>query len=350
MVEASKDEALNAVEFYNKPASRRPLETFLVHMHIAWLYLLQAQFDRAGISYHYRDPKHPTRYLKVDGERKTWTLERCLSQRWPDTLDPVRENLTLTIKLRNKIEHRYESGLMVSAAGFTQALMLNYEEELVGQFGSDYSIADRVHFPVALSTFSREGVARLVAVQESLPQRLRDFFVQYRSGLDEAVRDDRRFEFRIEILQKRSAQSEADLAVSFVREEDLTDKERQAYAALERTGRVIIREKERPVVHLGRLKPSAVCARVEAAIPFRFRPSAEFPQAWKRLTVRPPSTATGAAKARTDERYCIYDEPHNDYVYTEAFVALLIEKCATAEGFLEVVGRESRPKTGVAGP
>lgn len=37
--------------------------------------------------------------------------------------------------------------------------------------------------------------------------------------------------------------SEADLAVEFVRLDDLTDEEREAYEGLNRTGRVIIREK-----------------------------------------------------------------------------------------------------------
>ena len=230
------------------------------------------------MSYYFRDAKTPRRYVKVDGERKTWDLEKCVSERWPDARDPVRQNLTLTIKLRNKIEHRYEEGLVVTSAGFAQALLLNYEEEVVAQFGGEYSVADIVHLPVALSTFSREGVARLVAAQQALPKRLRDFFIDYRQSVDEDVRNDRRFEFRVELVQKRAPKSAADLAVSFVREEELSDEERKAYETLERTGRVVLREKARPVVHLGRLKPTAVCARVEEKIPFRFRPSAEFPQ------------------------------------------------------------------------
>src|SRR5262245_9545797 len=103
MVDSSRLEALNAVEFYNRPASRRPLEAFLVHMHIAWLYLLHGEFLRAGINYHYRDPKRPTRYVKVDGERKSWDLEKCVRERWPLETDAVRKNLELTVRLRNRI-------------------------------------------------------------------------------------------------------------------------------------------------------------------------------------------------------------------------------------------------------
>ncbi|CAM3070695.1 DUF3644 domain-containing protein [Mycobacterium intermedium] len=344
MVESSRDECLNAVEFYNRPGSRRPLEAFLVHMHIAWLYLLQAEFEQAGINYSYLVSTKPRRYMKVDGERKSWDLYRSVAERWPDPQHPVRKNLELTIRLRNKIEHRHEHGLVVASAGFCQALVLNYEAEMTEKFGSRMSVASLVHLPVSLSTFNEEGVKTLVAAQLSLPKRLRNFFIDFRSGLGEDVLNDRRFEFRVELVQKRAPSGDADLAVSFVREADLSEGERKAYEALEKTGRVIVRDKFRPVTNLGRFRPSDVCRRVEAAIPFRFSASAEFPQAWKNLKLRPSSTARGDAKKITDERYCFYDEVHRDYVYTQACVDLLIRKCGTEAGFIEVIGRKPRLK------
>ena len=120
MVMTSREEALNAVEFYNRPAGRRSLEAFLVHMHIAWLYVVQAEFLRDGVDYFYRQDKNPKRYVKIDGERKTWELDRCVKQRWPDASDPVRNNLELTVRLRNRIEHRHSTGLAVAATGFCQ--------------------------------------------------------------------------------------------------------------------------------------------------------------------------------------------------------------------------------------
>ncbi len=344
MVESSRLEALNAVEFYNRPASRRPLEAFLVHMHIAWLYLLHAQFVRNGIDYRYREPKNPRRYVRVDGEPKTWDLERCVRERWPSDMDPVRKNLEVTIRLRNRIEHRYEGGITVMAAGFTQALIMNYEEEVVSGFGVGYSIARDVHIPISLSTFSRDGVAGLVAAQAQLPKRLRDFFVGIRAGLAEDVIDDRRFEFRIDIIQKRAPKSDADLAVTFVREDELAPEERAAYEQLAQTGRVILRDKVRAVANLGLLRPKTAAAMVETEIPFRFSEYSEFPRAWKVLKVRPPSDTRGAARRITDTRYCCYDEAHEDYMYTRAFVDLLIERCSTAAGFEDLLGRRPRTK------
>ncbi|PRY18881.1 DUF3644 domain-containing protein [Pseudosporangium ferrugineum] len=334
---AAQAEALTAIEIYNSPTSLRPLEGFLVHMHVAWLYLLHASFDKQKISYHYKDPK-TGRYVRVDGEKKSWELQKCVEVRWPSVKEPVRQNLELTVQLRNKIEHRFERGLMVAASGFAQSLIMNYEAELVSTFGNAYSIADRVHIPVALSTFSREGAAAMASSQLLLPKRLRDFFIDYRARLDDGVLNDQAFEMRIEIVQKRSPKTEADLAVSFVREDDLTSDELDAYKQLERVGRVILRDKDRDVANVGWLKPSAASAAIQAGLTFRFSPSAEFPRAWRHYKVRPDKTAVGRQRNKTTEMYCRYDEPHDDYLYSQAYVDFIVSELSDPVKFQEVIG------------
>lgn len=340
MVIAAREEALTAVEIHNSPLSPRPLEGFLVHMHMAWLYALHAGFSKAGIDYRYRQPNG--HFVKVDGEPKSWELQRCVETRWGNINDPVRANLELTVRLRNKIEHRYERGLQIASYGFMQALMTNFEDELL-TFGPDYSIADRVHLPVALSTFSREGAAALAKAQMALPQRLRDFFIDYRGGLTEEVLSDREFEFRIEIMQKRAPASDADLAVSFVRIEDLNEDEREAYEALERAGRVILRDKIRDVANAGWMKPAVAAAKTQDALDVRFSPSGEFPRAWKHYEVRPPSGTTGDERAKTDPRYCRWDAAFEGYVYSSAFVRLLEDELSDPAAFEAAIGWKPKP-------
>lgn len=339
---AAQAEALTAVEIYNSPTSLRPLEGFLVHMHVAWLYLLHAAFDKSKIPYHYKDQKSG-RYIKIDGEKKSWELQKCIEVRWPSTKEPVRQNLELTVQLRNKIEHRFERGLMVAASGFAQSLIMNFEAELIRSFGVAYSIADRVHIPVALSTFSREGAAAMASSQLLLPRRLRDFFIDYRSRLDEGVLNDQAFEMRIEIVQKRSPKTEADLAVSFVREDDLTSEELSAYKELERVGRVILRDKDRDVANLGWLKPSAASAAIQEGLSVRFRPSAEFPRAWRHYKVRPDKTAAGKQRGKTITKYCRYDEPHDDYLYSQEYVGFIVRELSNVASFQSVIGWPPKP-------
>jgi uncharacterized protein DUF3644 len=101
------EEACLAVRMYDDPAEARAFEAFVIHMHLAWLYLLHAEFLRDGTDFRYWDKKFKNRLLRVDGEPKRWELERCLAERWEDRTDPVRANLSLFIRLRNRLEHRH---------------------------------------------------------------------------------------------------------------------------------------------------------------------------------------------------------------------------------------------------
>ena len=115
MLDGATEEALLAVDLYNQPRQPRRLEGFFVHMHLAWLYLLHAEFRRDGIDFRYRLPSR--RFERVDGEPKTWDLQKSVSKKWPDG-GPAGANLELTIALRNKIEHRYHEAVGVATAGY----------------------------------------------------------------------------------------------------------------------------------------------------------------------------------------------------------------------------------------
>lgn len=90
--------------------------------------------------------------------------------------------------------------------------------------------------------FNEEGVKSLLAAQLSLPHRHRDFFIDFRSGISEDVVGDRKFEFRVDLVRKRAPSGSANRAISFVREADRSEVERNAYEALEKKGRVIDRD------------------------------------------------------------------------------------------------------------
>ena len=105
-VDAACAEACLAVRLYNDPAEPRSFESFIVHMHLAWLYLLQAQFQRDGVDYRYRKKDNPRLLEKVDGEPKRWELAKCVQLHWPEQT-AVRANIEFFIALRNKIEHRF---------------------------------------------------------------------------------------------------------------------------------------------------------------------------------------------------------------------------------------------------
>ena len=320
-VEASKHEAVQAVDLYDRPARQRSVASFLLHMHRAWLHLLRARLERDG-----RD------------EARKWDLDRCIEERWRAG-DPVRRNLELTIALRERMQHRDEEAVAVASSGYVQALLLNYEEELTSTFGAEHSLGDDLRFPVFVATFTPDGVDRMMRAQESLPKELAQLLSD--AG-DEARETDPRFEFRLHLVPKQGPRADDDVSLTFLREEDLSDDQRETLAGLDTSGMVIVRERHRPVSNVDKMKPGEAARRIEQAIPFRFSLYYHFILAWKRLGVRPD----GGAKfpERTDERYCVYDAAHHDYLYTDAFVDLVLERIATTEGFEEFFGFPPQPK------
>lgn len=334
--EASRDEALLAVDLYNQPGRTRRLEGFFVHMHLAWLYLFQARYQRDGLGYFYR--KANGRYEKIDGERKTWDLSQFVRTGWLAESEPVRKNLELTIALRNKIEHRFEDSTALATAGYAQALLVNYDAELRDTFGSEYSLGESLRFPVFVGALSRDGAARMAAAQLRLPKKISKFLSEFQAPLDSSLVNDPRYEFRLNLLPKTGPKTEADLALTFVRADDLTVEQREMLASLDQAGMVIVRDQIREVASADKLKPTAAAEAIQAKIPFRFSVHSHFPRAWSALEARPKAGDAHPERTRSD--LCVFDKPHRDYLYTTAFVDAVVARVGTEAGFREFIGLE----------
>jgi hypothetical protein len=269
-LDASKEEALLAVDLYNQSRRSRRLEGFFVHMHMAWLYLFEAQYQRNKIKYFYRYANG--RFERVDGEPKTWDLAMFtrteLREDKPDEA-PVRKNLELTCALRNNIEHRFEEATVVATTGYAQSLLLNYEERLTSEFGKEHSLGTELRFPIFVGALTRDGAARLASAQKSLPKSTKQFLVAFESGMNPSIAQDHRYEFRVRLVPKLGTKTDADLALSFVREGDLSDDERAFVEGLGRSGTVIVREQIRSVASEDLMKPTPAAAEVQRRIPFR---------------------------------------------------------------------------------
>ncbi|WP_258222494.1 DUF3644 domain-containing protein [Microbacterium sp. HMWF026] len=341
---ASIDEATLAVRLYNDSGQSRAFEGFVVHMHLAWLYLLQARFARDGIDYRYRRPDDPRRFVVVDGEHKRWELAKCVAERWTNADDPVRRNLEFFIALRNRVEHRHAStdrDLGLTVSGHAQAFLLNFEDELVSTFGAKYSLAEILRFPVFVGTFTTDGEQALLKLRDRLPADLKRFIAQYHSGLPEATAADSRFELRLRVVLEMASRDADAMSMQFTRWDDMTEEERSAVAEMGRRGQTIVREQSRPVVGHGLLRPREAELKVADAVPYRFT-SHHFLRAWQIKKIRP---VNGSDKPeRTDEKYCMYDALGRGYGYTEAWVKYLIKQCSTAEGFQAVTGRSAEAK------
>jgi hypothetical protein len=332
-------EAALAVRLYNDSSEPRAFEAFVIHMHVAWLYVLHARFERDSTDVRYRNTQDPKQFVLIDGEPKRWELARCASERWPDEKNPVRLNLEFFIALRNKLEHRHDrsdASLALAVSGHSQALLLNYENEVTSTFGQEFSLATILRFPVFIGTFTAEGEAALRKLRSELPPELGTFIANFHSGLEADLEDDPRFELRMRVVLEKVNRDADALSMQFTRWDDMSDVERESVLAMGRRGQTVVREQQRSVVGLGLIRAQECERRVNQAIPFIFN-SHHFLRAWQIKQIRP--LRDSATPERTDERYCVYDALSNSYGYTEAWIAWLIAQCSTAEGFHSVTGR-----------
>ncbi|WP_166028504.1 DUF3644 domain-containing protein [Streptomyces chilikensis] len=335
--------ALKALDEWN--CSRGSYSDFLTHMHKAWHYLLHAEFRKDGKDYHYRDRK-TNRYQMVDGEPKAWDLEKCLKVRFPDSNDLVRRNAELFVALRNKVEHRYEHNLEVITGGKAQAYVVNYEQEMTSHFGAEYSLADRLRFPISIQALTAEGYEEMRKAARKLPRKTRDLVAKFEAGIDPSMLDDPKYDYRVRLVPIIGSKTDADLAVNFVNLADLKEEERRTMVEAGRRGTVITRDRHVEVADKDRMRPSQVAACVESQLPFRFSVSPEHTEMWKRLRARPEGDAEDPYA--TDAKYCTYSEPFKQYVYTRAWVQRILREIGSVEKYRAFFGREPRMKTEAA--
>jgi hypothetical protein len=99
-------------------------------------------------------------------------------------------------------------------------------------------------------------VAKAAALQQQLPAKTQRFIAQFEAWLDTKVTEDQHYEFRVHLIPKMGPKTEADLALTYVRADDLSEEQREAMAGIGKTGTVIVREQIRDVANVDKLRPA----------------------------------------------------------------------------------------------
>jgi hypothetical protein len=94
--------------------------------------------------------------------------------------------------------------------------------------------------------------------------------------------------------------------------------------------------------------PLTVAGLVSEKLGVKFSNLGHHVAAWRYYEVRPDKNA--ARPELTDDRYCVWDEPHKDYLYTEAWVKKLVKDLADPDAFESVTGKRPVPLPKAAAP
>jgi len=333
-IEKCRSSAIAAVDSYNRPGPRFRTAQFTILITIAWTAAIHALFFRRGRRPWFRRAGAGVRYVRVDGEPKHWDLTECLRQYFADRHPPERRNLEFLVGLRNKIEHRHLPELDPALYGECQAALLNLETFLVSEFGQRYALAEQLAVSLQFSQMlPEEKLKAAKALASANARTVREYVERFRGGLPGPVLNSMKYSFSVFLLPRVvNREGMADVAVQFVKVDEASPEELDRMEKIN----VLIREKHIPIANLGRFKPGEVVEQLRGRIPHPVNLHVHT-CAWRHYAVRPQGA--NAHPERTTPEYCLYDETHEDYVYTQAWVDKLIRELADPAEYGRVVGR-----------
>jgi hypothetical protein len=146
-----------------------------------------------------------------------------------------------------------------------------------------------------------------------------EFIKTYRNLLDPEIINSQNYAFKAFLVPKiGNHRSSSDIAIEFVKYDESNPQEMEKYEK----AIIAIKEKQVPVVNTNLYKPSDVISALrkkglEKTIHWHT-------QMWQKFKVR--SSSNSGEKTKTKSEYCIYDSAHNDYLYTEEWIELLIKE------------------------
>lgn len=322
LVENSIESALLAVETYNSPKKEFRNESYIVLMIIALTKLFHVHFNHSiGNKYYYKNSNG--RYRIIDGERKTWELKTCIEQ-YKNVSDPVRQNFIFFIKLRNKIEHstvdQNEIGKIIF--GECQALLYNYENLLIKIFGEEYAINESLAFSLQFSLLrTKEQLQASKRLLSSEMINIRKFIGDFRQSLSEDTFNSQEFSSKLIQVPKVSNTSRNDLSIEFVNWTELSDDDKKNYEHLV----TLIKPKviKQKISNLDKFTSGQVVREIVERVSTEFN-SYDHSCLYFIFSIHPYGyEKKDKEEYDTNTKYCLYDEPHRDYVFYNSWIEFI---------------------------
>ncbi len=326
---------LAALRVWNDPTSTFRTEAFALLLVTAWNALLIALIQRRNQEWRKVDDLgQPRSHHGDDVSLDTQDLSRLALT--GSNLLGTRENLAVWIELRNKVAHRHLPALDAVLIPHAQAALLNFERTIVDEFGLPYALGGQLSVPLQLSGFRDPGVlASRKRLQASLPLDVQALLAEPETA-NPALLGDETYTMRVAFIPiVPTSGRNPDVIAYFARPGEVPD------AISEYIEHFLVLPKgigTRP-----NLRPTDVVIEVQRRTSFRFDTNLHA-EAARRLGARPKR---GQPDDTVDIRLAEYISALKAYLYTQAWIDLLCEKCVTTEGFFEATGKPARASSPV---
>lgn len=334
-LDKAMESALLAVDIYNKPGTKFRSGGYIVLMILSWTALFHAIFFKRKTKPFYRnDPNNPnSRYKKVDGDFKAWELATCLNEFYGSANPSPRKNLEFFNGLRHKIEHRSMPQLDIKIFGECQAMLFNFEDLILKEFGAQYALSESLTLSLQFSRLQHQEQAKAIrSLHSSIAKNVESYIQTFRSSLNTDIESDQAYSYKVFLVPKlANHQGQADVAVEFVKFDPKNPEQMKNYEKLV----TLMKPVTVQVANKGNLTAGAIAKAVANAIDKPFSASSHHARAWQFYRIRP---SKGMAKPEvTQTQYCQWDEAHKDYVYTDAWRQFLISELKDPTKYDQVI-------------
>lgn len=330
-LDKARESALLAVEIYNKPTAVFRSGAYTILMMLGWGSLLHSIFYKKKVICFEKYPNG--RYIQVDGEKKAWATERCVKEYFKDENDPIRKNLELLIGLRNRFEHRGYPELDEEIFGECQAALMNFEEVLIKEFPKEPPLKQNLVFAIqfsrAVTAQQNKSISKKITRN---PSSLKAYISKYRSTITNEQWNSQKFSCRLYLVPKVGNNiSKDDVAVEFIKFDPSKPAEMEA---IQKMGvlikeKVVEKEKLVPSQEIYKFKPTQAAEQVKKLINKPFT-TALHTNCWKYYSSRP------RGRIVHKNEYCLFDEGHKDYVYSQMWIDFLAKELLIKENYEKI--------------
>ena len=316
---------LEALRIWNDPTNSFRTGAFSLLFVTAWNSLALASLQRKGNEC--RRLNRAGEPTLVDGTEQTLDTLELINRAFADTeYLGVRENLARWVEIRNAVAHRHLPALDHVVIPLAQAGLLNTEAVLVDVFGAEYALGEKLSVPLQLSGFRDPDVlGSRRKLQASLPLDVQAMLARaYEAPAD--LLADPSYIMRVAFIPVVPASGTSpDVVAHFARPGEVPRE-------LEETiDKYFVLTK--PTTRLS-VRATQVIEEVRRRTGYKFNTN-QHAQVSRKLGVRP---CRGEADGTLDVKYAEYVTSFKQYLYSQAWIDLLVDKLSTPEGFAGLLG------------
>lgn len=323
----ARNACLQALRVWNDPVATFRTGSFAALFVTAWNSLAIAVLQQGDREWRELDPDGEP--VRVDGGVEKARDTRVLID---DAFDGdqrygLRQNVNFWVDLRNAVVHRSLPALDATVIPHAQAGLLNIEQTIVAGFGEVYSLGESLAVPLQLSGFRDPGVlASRKLLFSSLPLDVQAVLSRAEAGDPELLADPT-FMLRVAFIPAvPSSGRNPDAVAYFVRPGEVPE---ELEENLDRY--VVLAKPQRSAcTH----RAGHVVAEVTRRTGFKFH-WAHHSAAARLLGAWPPEPEVTQT---VDPRLAEYNSAFKGWLYSQAWIDLIVERVSTEDDFREVTG------------